>query len=241
MPLPRPPPPFPPQGAGWGRLRPPTPLGGRGPRSSSQDYSSQGASLAPSPPPGPCCVGWKPSGGVSEKVWAETGAGPIVGRGGGKGGRGSRAAGGGIGAVGREARNLPLAPGRGGGAEGARRGRDRAIHPWSSGAERLVPPAPRPVQRPRASTRLREKPALSPAPGRRAGSCPAPAARPILGGFPLSSLLPRRACGEVTRPPWARGGGTEGEDRPGRTETESREGGVDAARGIVCVSVCECV
>lgn len=51
-------------------------------------------SLAPSSffplPPGPCCFGWKPSGGVSEKVWAETGAGPNVGRGGEKGGRGSR-------------------------------------------------------------------------------------------------------------------------------------------------------
>lgn len=58
------------------------------------DSRSLPPSLAPSSsrplPPGPCCFGWKPSGGVSEKVWAETGAGPNVGRGGGKGGRGSR-------------------------------------------------------------------------------------------------------------------------------------------------------
>lgn len=123
------------------------------------------------------------------------------------------------------------------------RGRDTSggIHPQSRGAERLVPP-----RSPPSSAAA----SVNPPSGE---TCWVPSAcRPALpSAWPPTRDLPCAHCPPDPRSfpfpprfPGVRGSGPpssdegEGEDCPGRTETESGQAGVDAARGIVCVSVC---
>lgn len=157
------------------------------------NYRSQGASRTPAPSlsfslpvhpllPGPCCFGWRRSGGVSEKVWVETGAGPIVGRGGGKGGRGSPEREG----SGPRVPRLRICrePGWGRRCRGSAGGRDSGLHPRSRAAEQ------------RGASILRRSPPAPAAAAPRSAAAPGPALRPPPAGpsrRPLPSPLPGRA------------------------------------------------
>ena len=227
-----------------------TPPGGRGPLSSFPNYRSQGASRTPAPSLSsslPPCVssflalvlaGSAPA--ELEKVWAETAACPNVGRGGGKEEGAGRPGEGGIGAGGRAAQNLPRARGWGRRRGRSARGLDGGLGPRSRAAESLVPSPPSALslpQRRRARTHPPAGPLPCPAtPSRRLPpwpwTSPAPA---VQGTLAASPFLPAARAPRGSDPPSREEG--EGEDRAGRTETESGRVGVGTAQGH-CVCVC---